>query len=165
MSHVSPPPSSPCPLPRSQWALWESVVRDPRPHGGQQLCWSPRLPRAWRKEGGVRRHSSQHLTCSLELAGVEMGCHSGRWQCSAANPAPEKGLTYPNSPEQNAAKDGVRLEEPPDGRRTQSPAYSHWPASHLGLLCCLESGPDSGPLHQPLLVTPTKQSRRFQLQT
>lgn len=135
------PALQPCPLPRSQWALWEPVVRDPQPPGGQQL------PRAWRKEAGMRRRSGQHLTCSLELAWGETGCHPGKWQCPAANPAPEQGLTYPNSPEQNAVRMvwgkgcGWRSPETAEGPRAQPPLPP--PASHSGLLCCLDSGPAS----------------------
>lgn len=69
----------------------------------------------------MRGRSSQHLTCSLEQAWVETGCHPGKWQYPATNPAPEKGITYPNSPEQNAAESsvgkGVWLEEMAEGPR------------------------------------------------
>lgn len=116
----------------------------------------------------MRRHSSQHLTCSLELAWGEMECHPGKWQCPAANPAPEKGLTYANSPEQNAARmvwgKGAAGGAP---RRQKGPEPSPPAPTSFPLRVTLLPGlwASLSPLHQQLLVTPTKQSRRIQLQT
>lgn len=137
---------------------------------------SPQMPRAWKTEGEGRVKVQQPASDVHPGAGMgrETGCHPGKRQCPAANPAPKKELAYPNTTERNDAENdggtvcGWRSPQMAEGPRVQvSPFPGQFPtqdysaAWNLGQL--LPSAPTAlGDPNKAKLKGPISNSRSKQ---